>query len=132
MRMCESREKKKKCDKVINSLCFFIGSFLSFLCFFKHYFSFYSSSSHYISLNFPIHSLGIGISRKTTFTHFSYRIFQFSQIHKSTNIPNASFFAVLLLSIFFLFSFNSVKCHILTVCTDTFILFHCILSVKLV
>lgn len=50
---------------------------------------------------FPIHSLGIGISRKT-FTRFLYRIFQFSQIHKSTNIPNASFFLL-----FFYFHFSS-------------------------
>ena len=128
-----SLEKKEKCDKVINSLfiCFFIGSFYLF-CFFKHYFSFLFFIFALYFFDFFQYILLILVSVAKHSLIFLYRIFQFSQIHKSTNIPNASFFAVLLLSIFFLFSFNSVKCHILTVCTDTFILFHCILSVKLV
>ena len=129
-----SLEKKEKCDKVINSLfiCFFIGSFYLFSVFSNITFLFYSSSSHYISLIFSNTFSWYWYQSQNIHSFFCIEYFNF---HKFTNpriFQMQVFFAVLLLSIFFLFSFNSVKCHILTVCTDTFILFHCILSVKLV
>merc|ERR1719205_314045 len=104
------KKSKKSVIKVIILFVFLLVLFIFSV--FKHYFSFfYSSSSHYIFLIFSNTFSWYGYQSKNIHSFFLYRIFQFSRIFQMQNV--VSFFCSSSSSTFtFLLSFISVKCHI--------------------